>query len=162
MAVYRNLLTGSLIAALMAGTASADTLREALLSTYETNPTLTSQREALKATDATVAIAKAGGRPQLSATMGVNKDLSRSGILETNASGPTLSVGADVSMPLFTGGRVSNSIKAAKTRVEAGRAILRGVEGDVFVQAVSAYMPTPRPCAPSRIFAAPVKPSCAR
>ena len=140
MAVYRNLLTGSLIAALMAGTASADTLREALLSTYETNPTLTSQREALKATDATVAIAKAGGRPQLSATMGVNKDLSRSGILETNASGPTLSVGADVSMPLFTGGRVSNSIKAAKTRVEAGRAILRGVEGDVFVQAVSAYM----------------------
>ncbi len=140
MAVFRNLLTGSLIAALMAGTASADTLREALLSTYETNPTLTSQREALKATDATVAIAKAGGRPQLSATAGINKDLSRSGILETNAHGPTLSVGADVSMPLFTGGRVSNSIKAAKTRVEAGRATLRGVEGDVFVQAVSAYM----------------------
>lgn len=140
MAVFRNLLTGSLIAALMAGTASADTLREALLSTYETNPTLTSQREALKATDATVAIAKAGGRPQLSATAGINKDLSRSGILETNGSGPTLSVGADVSMPLFTGGRVNNSIKAAKTRVEAGRATLRGVEGDVFVQAVSAYM----------------------
>jgi outer membrane protein len=137
---YRLLLTGSLVAALAAGTASADTLREALLSTYETNPTITAQREALKATDATVAIARAAGRPQLSATAGVNRDLSRSGILETNAHGPTLSVGADVSMPLFSGGRVSNSVKAAKTRVEAGRALLRGTEGDVFTQAVAAYM----------------------
>jgi outer membrane protein len=31
-------------------------------------------------------------------------------------------------------------VRAAKTRVEAGRATLRAVEGDVFVQAVSAYM----------------------
>ena len=140
MTRYRLLLTGSLVAALAAGTASADTLREALLSTYETNPTITAQRESLKATDATVAIARAAGRPQLSATAGVNRDLSRSGILETNAHGPTLSVGADVSMPLFSGGRVSNSVKAAKTRVEAGRALLRGTEGDVFTQAVAAYM----------------------
>jgi len=137
---YRLLLTGSLVAALAAGTASADTLREALLSTYETNPTITAQRESLKATDATVASARAAGRPQLSATAGINRDLSRSGILETGASGPTLSVGADVSMPLFSGGRVSNSVKAAKTRVEAGRALLRGTEGDVFTQAVAAYM----------------------
>ena len=140
MTRYRLLLTGSLVAVLAAGTASADTLREALLSTYETNPTITAQRESLKATDATVAIARAAGRPQLSATAGVNRDLSRSGILETNAHGPTLSVGADVSMPLFSGGRVSNSVKAAKTRVEAGRALLRGTEGDVFTQAVAAYM----------------------
>ena len=141
MAVYRNLLTGGLIAALMAGTASADTLREALLSTYEANPTLTAQREALKATDSTVAIARAQGRPQVSATVGLNRDLARSGILAaTGGKGPTLSVGADVSMPLFSGGRINNSIKAAKTRVEAGRATLRGVEGDVFVDAVSAYM----------------------
>ena len=51
------------MAALMAGTAGADTLREALVSTYQTNPTLTAQREALAATDANVAIASApGGR----------------------------------------------------------------------------------------------------
>ena len=54
-----KLLTGSLIAALMAGTAGADTLREALVSTYQTNPTLSGQRETLKATDASVAIARA-------------------------------------------------------------------------------------------------------
>ena len=43
-------------------------------------------------------------------------------------------------MPLFQGGTVKNDIKAAKTRVEAGRATLRAVEGDVFTEAVAAYM----------------------
>ncbi|WP_246444399.1 hypothetical protein [Sphingomonas sediminicola] len=45
---------------MLAGTASADTLREALVSTYNANPTIMAQREALKGTDATVAIARAG------------------------------------------------------------------------------------------------------
>src|SRR3954466_12070803 len=138
--LYRKLLTGTLIAALMAGTAAADTLRDALVSAYRTNPTLTAQRESLRATDATVAIAKAAGRPQVSATVGLNRDLSRSGILDTGGKGPTLSGGVDLSYPLFNGGSVRNSVKAAETRVEAGRATLRAVEGDVFVQAVSAYM----------------------
>jgi len=122
-----KLVSASLIAALMAGTASADTLREALVSTYHTNPTLTGQRENLKATDATVAIAKAAGRPQVSATAGINRDLSRSGILDTGGHGPTLSAGVDISYPLFSGGSVKNGVRAAKTRVEAGRATLRAV-----------------------------------
>jgi outer membrane protein len=138
--VVRKLLTGSLIAALMAGTASADTLREALVSAYNSNPTVTAQRETLKATDATVAIARAAGRPQVSGTVGLNRDLSRSGILETGGHGPTLSAGLDISYPLFNGGSVKNNVRAAKTRVEAGRATLRAVEGDVFTNAVSAYM----------------------
>jgi outer membrane protein len=140
---HRLLLTASLIAALAAGTASADTLREALVSTYATNPTLTAQREGLKATDATVAIARAQGRPQINAVVGVNRNLTRSGVIaqtQGNAHNISVSGGVDLSMPLFSGGRVSNSIEAAKTRVEAGRAILRAVEGDVFTLAVSAYM----------------------
>jgi len=139
--VLRKLFTGSLIAALMGGTAGADTLPQALVSAYQTNPTLTAQRETLKATDATVAIAKAAGRPQITGTVGLNRDLARRGILDTGGGkGPTLSVGADVSYPLFNGGSVRNNVKAAQTRVEAGRATLAAVEGDVFTQAVSAYM----------------------
>jgi len=138
--LYSKILTASLMAALMAGTAGADTLREALVSTYRTNPTLTGQRESLKATDATVAIARAAGRPQVSATAGINRDLSRSGILDTGGNGPTLSAGVDISYPLFSGGAVKNNVRASKTRVEAGRATLRAVEGDVFVLAVAAYM----------------------
>jgi outer membrane protein len=45
-----------------------------------------------------------------------------------------------LSYPLFQGGTVRNNVEAAKTRVEAGRATLRAVEGDVFTEAVSAYM----------------------
>lgn len=140
MASYRPLLMGSFVAALYAGTASADTLRDALVSTYANNPTITAQREALRATDATVAIARAAGRPQVSATAGLNRDLTRSGVLNNGGKGPDLSVGVDLSYPLFNGGGVRNSIEAARTRVKAGRATLRAVEGDVFTQAVAAYM----------------------
>jgi outer membrane protein len=136
LVVIRNLALASLAASLLAGTASADTLREALVSTYNTNPTITAQRQALESTDATVAIARAAGRPQVSATAGVNQDLTRTG----GGNGRNLSAGVDVSYPLFNGGSVRNSIRAAQTRVEAGRATLRAVEGDVFTEGVSAYM----------------------
>ncbi|WP_309601576.1 TolC family outer membrane protein [Sphingomonas sp.] len=136
----RHLLTGTLLAALLAGSASADTLREALNAAYRTNPTLTGQREALKVNDASVAIARAAGRPLVSATVGLNRDLTQSGSLQRLGKGPYVTGGVDVSYPLFNGGSVKNSITAAKTRVEAGRATLRAVEGDVFTEAVAAYM----------------------
>jgi outer membrane protein len=141
--VLRKLLTGSLMASLMTGTALADTLREALVSAYQTNPTLTAQRESLRATDATVAIARAAGRPSVTGTVGLNRNLTRSGIIAQTQGDDhniSLSAGADLNVPLFQGGRVKNSVSAAETRVEAGRATLRAVEGDVFTQAVSAYM----------------------
>ena len=135
-----RIITGSLIAALLAGTAGADTLRDALVSAYGTNPTLTGQREALKATDASVAIAKAAGRPRVTTDVSLNRTITQSGLLVQGGKGPTLTAGAQVSVPLFSGGAVKNSVRAAESRVEAGRATLRAVEGDVFTQAVSAYM----------------------
>jgi outer membrane protein len=139
--VTRNLAIASLLVALASGTASADTLREALVSTYRANPTLTAQRENLKATDAGVAIAKSAGRPTVNGTLGVTRDLTRSGRFDVGTGrGPYLNAGVDLAYPLFQGGTVKNDIKAAKTRVEAGRATLRAVEGDVFTEAVAAYM----------------------
>ena len=138
--MLRKFTAASIVAALMVGTANADTLREALVSSYNTNPTLNAQRETLKGTDATVAIARAAGRPQVSATVGLNRSISQSGVLVTEGKGPNLSVQAQVSYPLFNGGSVRNNVNAAKTRVEAGRATLRAVEGDVFTQAVTVYM----------------------
>ena len=139
----RKFISGSLLAVLMTGTASADTLREALVSAYQSNPTLTAQRENLRATDSTVAIARAAGRPQVSATVGVNRNLTRSGVIaqtQGNSHNISVSGGVDLRYPLFNGGSVKNNIRAAQTRVEAGRATLRAVEGDVFTQAVIAYM----------------------
>jgi outer membrane protein len=138
--VVRKLLTGSLIAALMGSTASADTLRDALVSAYNSNPTLSAQRQTLEATDATVAIARAAGRPQVSATVGLNRSITQSGVLQSGGKGPTITVGAQISYPLFNGGSVRNQVRAAETRVQAGRATVSAVEGDIFTQAVSAYM----------------------
>ena len=126
----------ALVLAAMSATASADTLREALVSTYRANPTINAQRQALKVTDTNVGIARAGARPAISGTAGVNQDLTRTG----GGNGRNLSAGVDISYPLFNGGSVRNSIRAAETRDVAGRYTLRAVEGDTFVDAVTAYM----------------------
>ena len=154
----RKFATATLLVALASGTASADTLREALVSTYQANPTLTAQRENLKASDAGVAIARAAGRPTVTGSVGIARDLTRSGRFDTGLSkGPFITGGVDVAYPLFQGGTVRNDIKAAKTRVEAGRANLRAVEGDVFTEAVAAYMDVIRTRATTELNANNVK-----
>jgi outer membrane protein len=137
-------MRGGLLAAVAAGAlvlsgvADAATLREALVRTYHTNPTLTAQRAQLRSTDEGVAIARSLSRPQVSGTVGVNQDVltTQSG----NGNGRNFTAGADIAYPLFNGGSVRNSIRAARTRVEAGRALLRATEGDIFTEAVAAYM----------------------
>lgn len=138
--MFRKLFIGTSLAALAAGAASADTLREALVSTYANNPTIMAQREGLRGTDANVAIARAAGRPQVNATVGLNRDLTQSGSLRRLGKGPYVSAGVDLSYSIFNGGSVRNNIEAARVRVEAGRATLRAVEGDIFTEAVAAYM----------------------
>lgn len=132
--------TGTTAAQPTSGTARpgvpAQTLRESLERTYAGNPTLMAQRERLRSLDESVAVARSGLRPSVAATAGINQDLFNSGSGEPR----NFSVGVDVSYPLFNGNRVRNQIRAADTRVEAGRADLRGTEGDVFTNAVSVYM----------------------
>lgn len=123
-------------AIMAAGSAGAETLREALISTYNSNPTITAERAQLRTLDEGVALARAAGRPQVSATAGVNQDITRTG----GGNGRNLSAGVDLSYPLFQGGAVRNQIAAAQARVAAGRADLEATEGDIFTEAVGAYM----------------------
>ena len=51
------------------------TLRDALVGTYQTNPTLMAQRQSLRATDEGVALARAQGRPSVSADASLNQDV---------------------------------------------------------------------------------------
>jgi len=133
-----GLLAAAAVGALIAGgAADAGNLRGALVKTYQANPTITAQRAQLRTLDEGVAVARSAGRPQLSGTVGVNQDLYNSA---SGLGGHTFTAGANVSLPLFNGGAVRNGIGAAKTRVEAGRALLRATEGDVFAEAVGAYM----------------------
>jgi outer membrane protein len=51
-----------------------------------------------------------------------------------------LSTSVTLGVPVYSGGAVRNSIRAAETRVEAGQADLRATESAVFSQVVAAYM----------------------
>lgn len=125
-------------AGLLAAAAQAETLQDALIKTYRTNPDLTAARAQLRAVDEGVAIARAGNRVQVTGTVGVNQDLG--GIGKLRNGGRALVGGANIALPLFTGGRVQNAVRAADARVIAGRADLRTAEGNTFTDAVTAYM----------------------
>jgi outer membrane protein len=125
---------GALLTGAMAN--AAETLTEALVKTYSGNPTIMAQRAQLRSLDEGVAVARAAGRPQLSGTAGVNQDLVQTG----GGAGRNLSASVNVAYPLFNGGRVRNAIRAADERVLAGRANLKATEGDIFTEAVGAYM----------------------
>lgn len=115
------------------------TLRDALLATYATNPDLQGERASQRANDENVPIARAQGLPGVNSTSSISNSLydTDSSALSPSRRG---SVGLDLSLPIYSGGSVRNSVRAAETRVEAGRANLRGAEADVFTQAVTAYV----------------------
>ena len=125
-------------AAAEADDGTVDTLREALVQTYASNPTLMAERANLRATDEGVAIARGTGRPTISGTAGFNQDLVTHNTGGTNGRNFVGSV--DLSLPIYSGGAVRNGVHAANSRVDAGRADLRATEGDVFTDAVAAYM----------------------
>src|SRR3546814_2861716 len=123
----------------MASAAHGETLRQALIHAYRTNPSLTAARAGLRATDEGVPIAKAAARPTLSATADYQEFVVRSA---NSFSAPLRAANAKSNLyfPLYQGGRVKNEIRAADARVEAGRANLRFTEADVFTAIVSVSM----------------------
>jgi outer membrane protein len=130
---------GALLAAPAAGPAHAESLRDALLAAYTTNPTLQGERANQRATDENVPIDKAQGRPSVTGQATYTEFPQKSAI---NFASPDRVFGANVSLavPIYSGGAVRNSVKAAETRVTAGQADLRGTESSIFSQVVAAYM----------------------
>jgi outer membrane protein len=137
--IRQFVLGGAALATVLASPAMADTLQQALLQAYKSNPTITGQRAGLRATDETVPLARAGGLPSASVDTTYTESVVKgaNNYLEPSRS---LTVAPQVTVPIYSGGGVRNSIKAAKTRVEAGRANLRETEADLFTQVVAAYM----------------------
>ena len=133
------LLGGAAFAALAASPARADDLRGALVGAYQTNPTLQGARAQQRGVDEGVPLARADGRPSVNADAAYIEFVKQS---SNNFTAPARSVGGgvDLAVPVYSGGAVKNSIRAARTRVEAGQEDLRGTEAAVFSQVVAAYM----------------------
>lgn len=139
-ATRRLALAGAALSAFAAAApAAADTLREALVLAYENNPTLEAARAQLRATDENVAIQRAQGRPSVDASGSYTEFLVQNAA-SFIAPDRQLNAGLDLDVPVFQGGAIRNGIRAARNRVEAGRADLRGTESFLFSQVVAAYM----------------------
>jgi outer membrane protein len=125
-------------ACLAATPASADTLEQALTLAYHNNPNREAARANLRVTDENVLIERSDALPSASASASVTEFVYDS----DGGFGPErqLSIQPSVSLPIFSGGATRNSIRAAETRVLAGRADLRGTESDLFTAVVAAYM----------------------
>src|SRR4051812_41460809 len=122
---------------LAAAPVSAETLRDALTKAYNTNPTLTGDRANVRAIDENVPLARAQGLPAASIAAQYSENVYNDA---NTLSNPKRQVGVQpqLSVPLYAGGGVRNSIRAAETRVDAGRLSLRDTEASVFSAVVGA------------------------
>ncbi|HIJ38424.1 MAG TPA: TolC family outer membrane protein [Rhodospirillaceae bacterium] len=149
-------------------TASAETLDDALVSAYSSNPTLLAQRAHLRSADEGVTQALANWRPQIRLSGDVNRANAHinqnqavpsqvstaaqasgggsaatptitSAVNQTIISTP-MDASVTVSQALYRGGRTVAQTRQAEAIVEAERASLRGTEQSVLLSAITAYM----------------------
>jgi len=136
------------------GGAQAETLESALIQAYQNNPTLNSQRAAVRATDENVPTALAGYRPRVTVTAtGGEQSLSSTSLTNPtrtpgtpatyftqNGYNAPYGAGATISQTLFNGFQTANRTRQAEAQVLAARETLRTTEQNVLLNAVTAYM----------------------
>ena len=115
----------------------AETLADALVKAYQTSPLLESSRAALRSLDEGVPQARADRRPQVGAEIGANTNASPEDFSQQLYD---LSAGLNASLLLLDNGQTRAAVEAARYRVAAGRADLKGVEQLVLFDAVTAYV----------------------
>ena len=135
----RGLLLATAVGA-FAVPAAADGLRDALVNAYHYNPTLQAARANQRAVDENVPIARADGLPAAAADGTFTEIISQESSASFTEPDRVLSASVNLGLPIYSGGAVKNSVRAAKTRVEAGQADLRATESAIFSQVVGAYM----------------------
>jgi outer membrane protein len=121
--------------------ANAESIRDALTATYQTNPRLDAERSRLRATDEDVSRAESGFRPTVNGTADVGRQRSTS-LPTTSTAGESNPWGYSISVrqSVFNGFQTTNDVAEANASVKAGRENLRLVETNVLLEAVTAYM----------------------
>ena len=128
----------------------AETLPQALVAAYMTNPTLNAERAKLRAIDEEFSQARSNFLPSLTGNLDTgyrttNPKLKGGGTSSSsgfNSGGPhhPKNYSLTINKTLFRGLRTINAIRKAKAEIQSGRASLRAVEQTVLLDAVTAYM----------------------
>ena len=125
------------------GPSAAETLPEALVKAYQTNPQLNAERARQRGTDENVPQALAGYRPQIVASLSAGLQAVRNLLPDNTVQSATLrpwTIGVTVSQILYNGNKTANSVRVAEFQVKSGREALRNVGQGVLLDAVTAYM----------------------
>lgn len=145
MGVRKRVAVGGLALALAIASpavAVAENLADALSSAYNNSGLLTQYRAVLRAADEDVAVAVSALRPVIgwSGSVEYSKSRSRSAFFPVTNSGTSASLGVGLDWVIWNGGSSRLTIDAKKEAVLATRAALVGVEQNILLQAVDAYM----------------------
>jgi len=127
----------------VAGTASAESLNDALAAAYINNPTLQAARAELRQTDEQVPQALSNWRPTVDVQGEIggawDDDIVDGGADQDDSRVPK-SLALGVTQPIYRGGRTVAERDQAENLIRAGRAQLLSTEQFVLLQAVTAYV----------------------
>ncbi len=119
------------------------TLQEALAAAYSSNPTLLAARAALRATDEGVPTALAGWRPtvvfQGSYGGAAGDTQEEEGTAKIRVNRQPLSLTAQVTQPIYTGGRTESQVHSAENKVLSQRGRLIATEQLVFTNVITDF-----------------------
>lgn len=138
-----------ILAALAAGVfsalgapAQADTLREALRATGNTNPQLESGRIATDISEEQLVAAKGARRPTVEVTAQYGPEtIQTNRLLVLDQGGRQIgSTSLQATQPLYAGGRISAGIREARASIGASEAELEAIEQDTYLDTIAAYV----------------------
>ena len=131
---------------------SAESLQQALTSTYRTNPQLDAARATLRAVDEDVSRANATYRPVVSGTAsGAWQRSDTQPLTATAGETHPRNYGLTIAQPIFRGFRSLSQVRVAEANTRAGRETLRNTEQTVLLAAATAYMDVVRDAATVRL-----------
>lgn len=125
--------------------ARAQTLAQALSTTYETNPTLLAARAELRAVNEGVPQAISGWRPNVVLQGSVGGEATHTKF-DNELIEPTWTTQVprelilEIRQPIYRGGRTAAAVDSAEALVQAQRQLLKDTEQTVLLAAVQAYM----------------------
>ncbi len=142
MTKHVHLLALAGISLLIQGSASAETLQDALNAAYQTNPQLEAQRFQTEIAGESINQAKAQGRTQIGLTgsAGFQSSDSNSPFSFGIGERPLANAQLQASRPIYTGGRVKAGIRQARAGLDSAKSRLNAVEQDLYLQVVTAYV----------------------
>jgi outer membrane protein len=135
--------TVSIFVLLTSASAGAETLSDALVKAYQSNPQLNAARARQRATDENVPQALSGYRPQIVASLSAGLQQVRNLLPDNTIQTATLkpwTVGLTVTQTLFNGFKTANNVRVAEAQVRSGREALRNVGQGTLLDAVTVYM----------------------